>query len=54
MDYKATGAAKLGKNAPKHVEHNAHGTTKKPFGQRPSKEELLARMKAATEAKKAK
>ena len=27
---------------------------KKPFGQRPSKEELLARMKAAAEAKKAK
>lgn len=43
----------MGKNAPKHVEHNAHGTEKKPFGQRPSKEELLARMKAAAEAKKA-
>jgi hypothetical protein len=54
MDYKAAGAPKLGKNAPKHIEHNAHGTKKKPFGQRPSKEELLARMKAAAEAKKAK
>ena len=53
MDYKAAGAPKLGKNAPKHSEHNAHGSTKKPFGQRPSKEELLARMKAAAEAKKA-
>ncbi|WP_296429241.1 hypothetical protein [Yoonia sp.] len=52
MDYKATGAATLGKNAPRHNEHNAHGSTKKPFGQRPSKEELLARMKAAAEAKK--
>ncbi len=53
MDYKAAGAPKLGKKAPKHNEHNAHGSSKKPFGQRPSKEELLARMKAAAEAKKA-
>lgn len=44
----------MGKNAPKHNEHNAPGSAKKPFGQRPSKEELLARMKAAAEAKKAK
>ncbi|MDP5359939.1 MAG: hypothetical protein NWR52_07365 [Paracoccaceae bacterium] len=43
----------MGKNAPKHTEHNAHGSKKKPFGARPSKEELLARMKAAAEAKKA-
>jgi hypothetical protein len=52
MDYKASGAPKLGKNAPKHVEHNAVGSKKKPFGTRPSKEELLARMKAAAEAAK--
>ena len=42
----------MGKKGPKHEEHNAHGSKKKPFGQRPSKEELLARMKAAAEAKK--
>ena len=53
MDYKASGAPKMGKNAPKHAEHNAVGSNKKPFGERPSKEELLARMKAAAEAKKA-
>lgn len=52
MDYKAAGAPKLGKNAPKHTEHNAYGTKKTPFSKRPSKEELLARMKAAAEAKK--
>ena len=53
MDYKASGAPKLSKKAPKHFEHNAHGSKKKPFGERPSKEELLARMKAAAEAAKA-
>lgn len=51
MDYKAAGAPKLGKNAPKHAEHNAHGSRKKPFGQRPSKAELLARMKVAATKK---
>jgi hypothetical protein len=53
MDYNAAGAPKKGKNAPKHTEHNIHGSTKKPFGQRPDKAELLARLKAAAEAKKA-
>tara|TARA_R110002051_G_scaffold1008_8_gene5008 strand:- start:695 stop:853 length:159 start_codon:yes stop_codon:yes gene_type:complete len=52
MDYKASGAPKLNKNAPKHAEHNAHGSKKKPFGERESKEELLARMKAAQAQKK--
>lgn len=52
MDYKASGAPKMGKNAPKHVEHNATGTKKKPFGASPSKAELLARMKAAQSEKK--
>jgi len=47
MDYKAAGAPKKGKNAPKHREHNAHGSGKKPFGGRETKEALLARMKAA-------
>lgn len=52
MDYKAAGAPKLSKNAPRHAEHNAHGSKKKPFGIRPSKEELLARMKAAADMTK--
>ncbi len=51
MDYKAAGAPKKGTNAPKHAEHNAHGSKKKPFGARPTKEELLARMKAAATKK---
>ncbi|MEO9863160.1 MAG: hypothetical protein ABJO29_01645 [Yoonia sp.] len=54
MDYKAAGAPKKGKNQPRHSEHNAHGSGKKPFGARETKAELLARMKAAAEAKKAK
>ncbi|MEJ2002043.1 MAG: hypothetical protein P8X51_09020 [Maritimibacter sp.] len=53
MDYKAAGAPKIGKNAPKHAEHNARGTNKNPFGARETKAELLARMKAAA-AQKAK
>ncbi len=53
MDYKAAGAPNMGKKGPKHEEHNAHGSKKKPFGQRESKAELLARIKKATEAKKA-
>jgi len=52
MDYKASGAPKKGKNAPSHNEHNARGSDKNPFGARTSKAELLARMKAAAEAKK--
>lgn len=41
----------MGKKAPRHKEHNAPGSDKNPFGKRPSKEELLAKMKAAAEAK---
>ncbi len=51
MDYKAAGAPKLGKNAPKYTEHNAHGSRKKPFGAREDKAALLARMKKAAEKK---
>ncbi len=53
MDYAKSGAAKAGKNAPRHKEHNAYGTRKVPFGARPSKEELLARMKKAADDKRA-
>lgn len=53
MNYKAQGAPKLGRNAPRHSEHNAPGSQKDPFGKRgkarPGKAELLERMKAAQE-----
>lgn len=52
MDYGKAGSVKSGKKAPRHVEHNAPGTQKNPFGQRATKAELLDRMKAAAEAKK--
>ena len=45
MDYGKQGAAKLAKKGPKHTEHNQYGSDKTPFGSRPSKAELLERMK---------
>jgi hypothetical protein len=53
MDYSKSGGPKAEKYVRPHVEHNAKGTSKNPFGGRESKAELLARMKAAAEAKKA-
>lgn len=52
MDYSVSGTPKIGKNAPKHAEHNARGTDKTPYGKQAPKAELLARMKAAAEARK--
>ena len=52
MDYGKSGNFKPSKNAPRHNEHNAKGTTQNPFGARATKAELIARMKAAAEAKK--
>lgn len=53
MDYGKAGATKLNKKAPRgHKEHNAPGSDKNPFGARPDKKELLARMAAAADAKK--
>lgn len=52
MDYSKSGGAKAGKNKPRHSEHNAKGTQKNPFGQTPTKAELLARMKAAADKTK--
>ena len=52
MDYKAAGAPKLGKNAPRHAEHNARGTATNPYGKAPAKADLVARMKAAAEKRK--
>ncbi len=53
MDYGKSGAVPKGKKAPPHTEHNSRGTDQNPFGERFTKAELLARMKAAAEAKKA-
>ncbi len=52
MDYGKSGAPKKSKNAPKHSEHNARGSEKTPYDARPDKADLLARLKAAAEAKK--
>ena len=54
MDYSKSGGAKIGKNTPRHAEHNAKGSDKNPFGTGGNtKAELLARMKAAAAARKA-
>lgn len=52
MDYSKSGAATAPKKAPKHSEHNAPGGRKNPFGKGQDKAALLARMKAAAEARK--
>lgn len=52
MDYGKQGAGKADKNVPRHKEHNEKGTAKNPYGKAAPKAELLARMKAAAEAKK--
>ena len=52
MDYGKSGSARAGKNAPRHKEHNAKGTTQNLFGQHAIKADLLARMKAAAAKKK--
>ena len=51
MDYGKSGAPKMKNNAPRHTEHNAYGSDDKPFGQRPTKAELLAKMKKSGEGK---
>jgi hypothetical protein len=50
MDYSKSGGPKTAKNPTRHQEGKP--SKAKPPGGRLSKEELLARMKAATEAKK--
>ena len=53
MDYGKSGNAKVDKNVPKHRVGKGLGAEKSPSGGRASKDELVARMKAAAEAKKA-
>ncbi|MEH7827919.1 hypothetical protein [Gemmobacter denitrificans] len=52
MDYSASKPGKPSKKAPKHLEHNERGTAKTPFDAKADKAALLARLKAAAEAKK--
>lgn len=53
MDYGKSGGVRQDAKAPRHKEHNERGTAKNPFGDTGAKAELLARMKAAAEARKA-
>lgn len=53
MDYGKSGGVRQEAKAPRHKEHNARGTAKNPFGAADAKAELIARMKAAAEARKA-
>jgi hypothetical protein len=52
MDYKTSGNPKRGKHEPQNRE-TGEKAKKPPRPGRPSKEELLARLKVAAEAKKA-
>lgn len=52
MDYSKSGSVSAPKKAPKHAEHNQPGGRKNPFGKKDDKAELLARMKAAADARK--
>lgn len=49
MNYKAAGAPKLGKNAPRYAANNARGSEKTADAKADAKAALLARMKAAAE-----
>ena len=53
MDYGKSGGARGNARAPRHSEHNARGSAKNPFGANEAKTDLIARMKAAAEARKA-
>lgn len=53
MNYGKSGGVRKDARAPRHREHNARGTEKNPFGAADAKADLVARMKAAAEARKA-
>ncbi len=53
MDYGKSGNATAAKNVPKHRVGKGLGAEKSATGGKASKDELVARMKAAAEAKKA-
>ncbi|MDT8327645.1 MAG: hypothetical protein RQ750_09730 [Roseovarius sp.] len=49
---KALGAAKKGNRTPRHKEHNQPGGPKNPFGNRQTKEDLIAKLKEQAEKNK--
>ena len=53
MDYGKSGNAKPDKNIPKHKVGRGLGAEKSPTGGKASKDELVARLKAAAEKNKA-
>lgn len=53
MDYGKSGGVRQEAKAPRHKEHNERGTARNPYGATNSKADLIARMKAAAEARKA-
>lgn len=53
MDYGKSGGVRGNAKAPRHSEHNARGSAKNPFGANEAKADLIARMKAAAETRKA-
>lgn len=53
MDYSKSGYPRADKNTPRVQGHKAKGAPGAPLNLRMTKEELLARMKAAAAAKKA-
>jgi len=53
MDYSKSGNAKADKNTPRNTTVSTRGAPKPAGGMRENKAEILARMKAAAEAKKA-
>jgi hypothetical protein len=53
MDYSKSGNPRVAKNEPKNKPGRGLGAEKSPTGGRASKEELLAKLKAIAEAKKA-
>ena len=52
MDYSKSGNAKSPKGRPAYDAQSLRGAPKQPHGKTPDKEALLARLKAAAEAKK--
>ncbi len=53
MDYSKSGNAKAAKNTPRNTTVTTRGAPKPAGGMRENKTELLARLKAVAEAKKA-
>jgi len=51
MDYSKQGGSRMGRNKPRHSEHNAKGSAKNPYDKTTDKSALLERMKKAAQQK---